>query len=167
MINRTTAVNIEQSAKHRQVAMLDRDANQRLIVPQWKLGAITEWVPITGTTNRWLYKWKEVRVYTSAQRYEPFGDADTLYNSVNNAGYNAQINEALNVNELSNTAAWVFPGFSPANLPAGVTVLPVQVDATVLFYQGYLGNGSTAAPRFETKPMWFFAAPNPVDGDCI
>jgi len=167
MINRTTALNIEQSANHQQVAMLDRDFNQRLVVPQWKLGEIASYVPIAGTTNRWLYKWREIRVYTSDERYEPFSDTSSLYNSTNNAGFNAQIDDALNINELANTAGWVFPGFSPSNLPAGVTVRPVDVNATVLVYQGYLGNGVTSALRLQTKPMWFFAAPNPVDGDCI
>lgn len=164
MINRSTNLSIERASLHKQVAAINNTQRISAELPPFKLAEITNATAIAGTSYRWLYEWREIRIENTSL-YEPFYDLDTLYNPTNNAGGNSQENTALNVNELGNTAGLVFPGYSPASLPAGVSILPVF--GCVFMYQGYLGSGVTATSATHTKPIWLFAAINPVDGDCI
>lgn len=75
------------------------------------------------------------------------------------------VDGAVNKWEDANTADYVAPGIEVANIPTGFDVYPFgqAADGTKLeipVLANYRGDDAEGAP------IWWFSAPNPIDGEC-
>lgn len=142
-------VNFTDSNRLRTISATDdsvrevvRAARSEAVAPV--LGMITDFVAISGATNRWLYTWKLIRVNAS--------------HAVVNTSELWYFAEALNTIEMSNSTTVMHPGITLANLPTGFTVKPISVGTCTMFFPRRLSD--TGAIR------WVFSVTNVVDGEC-
>lgn len=110
------------------------------------IGKILSATAISGATNRWLYTWRKANVD---------GTASTPDYAFTDSNDDAVTGNALNVCEGGNTATRLAPGITVANVPTGFSVQPIE--GYVILTPKRLLNGDL---------MWFFYAPNAIDGSC-
>jgi hypothetical protein len=163
VINRSTRNKINTAAVDARSGYFAQEIIERNAKAPWVLMKIKGASPIAGTFYRWRYEIEEAGILAPAGAYAPFTLTNGLYNTAGNnhtpAGF------ALNVFELMNTAARVFPGIDPANIPAGFTLGPVE--GYVRCWIGYLGRADGSGGNYAVSAHWLFEAPNPIDGECV
>lgn len=111
------------------------------------LGKITGYTALPAPeVNRWLYTWTQANIGTTTRYIFSVPATEPWY-----------YGEALNVTEAANTTTFIGPNVNPANVPAGLNLMPVAVGMYVLLFPGRRENGS---------PIWLFAVENAFDGTC-
>lgn len=110
------------------------------------IGKILSSTAISGATNRWLYTWRKASID---------GTSSTPDYKFDDSADDAMTGNAINVCEGGNTSTRLMPGIALANVPSGFSVQPVE--GYVILTPKRLNDGTL---------MWFFYAPNAIDGSC-
>lgn len=159
-MNNTDRSILDRSAQGQKAAALESSLRVADDRAPFFLAAIESATPIPGTTYRWKYTWTRAEV-----RPDSIG---TQWDFRKRPGETFQTGEAINVCEAANSAAYVGPGYNPANFPQGWTVQPI--GGYVLLFPGRRGIETSGTPPTPTtgggKTIWYFYSCNAIDGVC-
>lgn len=128
------------------------------------LARITGSTPVSGKTATvggsatpqpvaWTYDWEEVSVNTGGT-YET---AKNYRRTSTLAGTKGKAFNGCEGVQMIGTTATLGPGITTAYIPNGFSFKPIATNTVVLMY---------ALSRDNGEPLFFFSAPNAVDGTC-
>jgi len=142
----------------------DTTAPAQRSAPMIFLARITGSTPVSGKTATvggsatpqpvaWTYDWEEVSVNTGGT-YET---AKNYRRTSTLAGTKGRAFNGCEGVQMIGTTATLGPGITTAYIPNGFSFKPIATNTVVLMY---------ALSRDNGEPLFFFSAPNAVDGTC-
>jgi hypothetical protein len=101
----------------------------------------------------WTYDWEEVSVNTS----DAYETAKSYRRTSTLAGAKGKAFNGCEGPQMIGATTTLGPGITTANIPAGFSFKAIATNTIVLMY---------ALSRDNGEPLFFFSAPNAVDGTC-